>query len=247
MKALILAAGYATRLYPLTKDFPKPLLEVGGEPIINYLVEKINRLAGIDTILVITNDRFFGHFQEWSRRIQSDKRIKVLNDQTKDEKSRRGAIGDIHYTIKQEGIDEDLIVVGGDNLFDGSLDDFVNFARTKEDSPCIGLYDVGRTEDAEKYGVVYIDAENRIFDFKEKPKRPSSTLVAMCLYYFPQSKIGLIEEYMGERKDKDASGFYIEWLKDRCPVYGFIFSGRWFDIGHYEFYNEARRQFDRKG
>lgn len=248
MKALILAAGYATRLYPLTRDFPKPLLKVGRRPIIDYIVGKIEGVKEVDTIFVITNDRFFSRFQKWASALKTDKDIKIINDRTKGEKEKLGAIGDMFYALKHERIDDDLLVVGGDNLFDGSLSGFVKFAKEKGGSPCVGLYDIKSREQAKKYGVAYIDEDNKILDFKEKPKEPVSALIAMCLYYFPRARAGLIGEYMSDRKNnQDASGFYIDWLRGRCPVYGFVFSGRWFDIGHHNLYNQAKLQFAKPG
>lgn len=243
MKALILAAGYATRLYPLTKDFPKPLLKVGNRAIIDYIVEKIDRLEDIDEIIVITNDCFFSQFKDWAKTIISNKKIDILNDLTKTVIQKRGAIGDIRFTIENKLLYDDLLVIGGDNLFDGYLEDFIRFAKTKNSS-IIGIYDMKDKNIAKKYGVVKIDEENKIIDFQEKPKNPKSSLVAMCLYYFPKKKLDFIKKYLLTKTDKkDATGFYIDWLSKRNTVYGFIFGGHWFDIGHHDFYAQAKKLF----
>lgn len=243
MKALILAAGYATRLYPLTKDFPKPLLRVGNRAIIDYIIEKLERIEEIDEVIIITNDRFIPHFNDWSGGIKSNKKIKVLNDLTKTENDKRGAIGDISFAIEKEKLNDDILVIGGDNLFDWYLDDFVQFAKAKNSS-IIGAYDIKDKNAAKKYGVVKIDKENKIIDFKEKPDNPESSLVAMCLYYFPKEKLNFIKEYLLTKTDKkDATGFYIDWLSKKNTVYGFTFGGNWFDIGHHDFYAQAKKIF----
>ncbi|MDD4980756.1 MAG: nucleotidyltransferase family protein [Candidatus Omnitrophica bacterium] len=243
MKALILAAGYATRLYPLTKDYPKPLLKVGHKPIIDYIVDKIEGLDGIDEIIVVTNSKFMPLFRKWKLGLKIKKRISLVDDLTKSHADRRGAIGDMNFAISKKHLKESLLVVGGDNLFDADLKDFFSFVKSNP-HPVIGVYDIRQRQQAKKYGVVKLDAESRLIDFKEKPHKPQSTLIAMCLYYFPKEKIGLIGEYFSNKADKhDATGFYIDWLRKRVPVYGFVFDGRWYDIGDHKFYHEANKKF----
>jgi glucose-1-phosphate thymidylyltransferase len=244
MKALILAAGYATRLYPLTKDYPKPLLLIGERPIIDYIVDKINEVPEIDEIIVVTNSKFIVNFRKWAGQVKSQVKITLLDDQTHDKNDRRGAIGDMSFSIETQQIRDDLLVIGGDNLFDGSLRDFLGYVSVKKDHPIIGAYDIKEKEHAQKYGVVKIDGDQRIVDFKEKPEHPESTLVAMCLYYLPRNKLSLIREYMASKSTQhDATGFYIDWLRRKEDVYVYVFQGRWFDIGHMGFYNEAKDAF----
>ncbi|MDD5432354.1 MAG: nucleotidyltransferase family protein [Candidatus Omnitrophica bacterium] len=244
MKALILAAGYATRLYPLTKDYPKPLLHIGKRPIIDYIVDRLSQVPEIDEIIVVTNSKFIHRFQSWAEKIKTKKTLSLVDDLTKDLTDRRGAIGDTFFAIKDRKIKDDLLVVGGDNIFDGSLSDFISFAEKNKPSPVIGAYDIGKKSFAKKYGVIKVDKENKIIDFQEKPKFPKSTLVAMCLYYFPAKELRLIKEYMDSRVNKhDATGLYIDWLRKKVSVYGFVFRGRWFDIGDYKYYNEAKEEF----
>jgi glucose-1-phosphate thymidylyltransferase len=246
-KALILAAGYATRLYPLTREYPKPLLEVRGKPIIEYIAEKLNALKEIEEILVITNSKFFPHFKRWREKAGADKPLKVIDDLTKDNATRLGAVGDIYFAIEKEKIDGDLLVAGGDNIFDEGLDDFISFAKSKRESPVIGVYDIGDAKRAKKYGVIEMGRQNQVVSFKEKPKDPSSALVAMCLYYFPRQSMGLIKEYMDKgNKNSDTTGSYIDWLRKKVPVYAFVFGGRWYDIGDIKFYNEAKLRFSGK-
>ena len=246
MKALILAAGYATRLYPLTIEYPKPLLTVRHKHIIDYIIDKLETIERIDEIIVVTNSKFIARFRSWRRKHHFRKNISLVDDLTKDHDDRRGAIGDISFAVECERIKDDLLVVGGDNLFDGSLRQFLSFARTKEPYPVIGVYDIKDIREAKKYGIVKIDQKKQVIDFKEKPARPKSTLLAMCLYYFPKETLGLIREYLSGRKNKhDATGFYIDWLRKKVAVYTFVFNGRWYDIGDHKFYNEAREKFAR--
>jgi len=244
MKALILAAGYATRLYPLTKEYPKPLLEVKERPIIDYLIEKIEDIKEIDEIIVVTNSKFLPRFKKWRAQLEGKKRISLVDDLTKTHSDRLGAIGDMNFAVNKKRIKEGLLVIGGDNLFDGHLSDFLTFAKNNEPQPVIGVYDIKLKNKANNYGVVRLDKKNRVVDFEEKPKNPGSALVAMCLYYFPKEKLGFIKEYLDAQKSKnDATGFYIDWLRKQTSVYGFVFNGHWYDIGDHKFYSHAKENY----
>ncbi|MFH0762746.1 MAG: nucleotidyltransferase family protein [Candidatus Omnitrophota bacterium] len=248
IKALILAAGYATRLYPLTKEYPKPLLKVRGKPIIEYITDKLNAAGEIEEIFVITNSKFFPHFKKWQKKARINKPIKIIDDLTRDNADRLGAVGDMHFAIEQEKIGQDLLIAGGDNIFDESLDDFITFAKSKGTGSTIGVYDIKGTQKAKKYGVIGMDERNQVVAFEEKPKDPLSTLVAMCLYYFPKRSLEFIKEYMSKsNKNSDTTGSYIDWLRKKAPVYAFVFGGRWYDIGDLKFYNEAREKFSKGG
>jgi len=245
MKALILAAGYATRLYPLTKNYPKSLLKVCGKPIIEHIVDKLGRVDEVDEVIVVTNTKFAPKFRAWLREAKPQKPVSVLDDLTKTNETRRGAIGDMRFTISKKRVKDDLLVVGGDNLFDGSLNGFFSFAHKFRGAPVIGVYDIGSIANAKKYGVIKLDKNGRIVDFEEKPEKPKSSIVGMCLYYFPKEKLRLIKEYLSDKKRiKDATGLYIDWLRKRVRVYGFVFKGRWFDIGDLEFLNQAKERFN---
>ena len=243
MKAIILAAGYATRLYPLTKEYPKPLLMVRQKPIIGYILDKMAQIKEIEEIVVVTNSKFFPKFKDWQRHLEIKKPISVLDDLTKDNAHRLGAVGDMGFAIGEKNIKDDLLVVGGDNLFDGDLRDFLAFAGMHKANPAIGAYNIRIKSKAVRYGVLKIDRKNKVVDFQEKPEKPKSTLVAMCLYYFPAKRLGLIKEYLKENKRFDATGSYIDWLREKVAVYGYIFSGSWYDIGDHKFYNEAKGKF----
>lgn len=255
MKALILAAGYATRLYPLTQHMPKPLLKVAGKPIINYLIDSLEELKEIDEVFIVTNDKFFGNFKDWVKNIKFNKRpikfkprIKIINDGTKEETARIGAVGDIDFVIQKEKIRDDLLILGGDNLFTWRLNDFLKSALKNKPSLSIGLHNIGNKSLASKYGVVKIDKDRRIANFYEKPKIPDSTLVAMCLYYIPRQKIGLTAEYLkkaGSLRKNDATGNYIRWLYKKEPVFAYVFRGHWYDIGDIDSYKKADEVFTR--
>jgi len=244
MKVLVLAAGYATRLYPLTKAYPKPLLNLGDRPIIDYIIDKLEAIPEVNEIIVVTNSKFFSIFKEWAKKIKTTKKLSLVDDLTKSISDRRGAIGDMDFAIKNKHIKDDLLVIGGDNLFDADLKSFLAFAKAKGNSPVIGAYDIGKKAQANKYGVLKLDKNKKVIDFKEKPSLPKSTLVAMCLYYFPKEKLALVKEYMDDGAFKhDATGLYIDWLRKKVGVFGFVFKGRWYDIGDHKFYNKARKEF----
>jgi glucose-1-phosphate thymidylyltransferase len=244
MKALILAAGYATRLYPLTKEYPKPLLKVRNRPIIDYIIDKLDKIGSIDEIIVVTNSKFIGRFKKWKSALKSSKRITLVDDLTRNQSTRLGAIGDLNFSVTKKRIKDNLLVIGGDNIFDGSLDEFLLFSSSKANSPVIGAYDIKDIRQAKKYGVIKLDRKNKVVNFKEKPKAPKTTLVAMCLYYFPADKLKLVREYLKDRsRENDATGLYIDWLRRRVSVYGFVFNGSWYDIGDHQFYHQARVAF----
>lgn len=244
MQVLILAAGYGTRLYPLTKDTPKPLLPCNGKPIINYLLDKVKGFSGLRDITVITNDRFTKHFEQWKNAERKfPVPIRVVNDGTTTPENRLGAMGDINFVLQKNLVTEDLLVMGGDNLFDYALDGYVDFCQKVSPQATIGLYDIKDKDWAKSFGVVEVDSEKKIVSFEEKPKIPKSTLIAMCLYYIPKDSFNFISAYLKSAKSADTTGEYIRWLSQQTPVYGFKFDGKWYDIGSLEAYNEAQEDF----
>jgi len=244
MKALILAAGYGTRLYPLTKTYPKALLEAGNKPIISHIVDNLLGIKEINEIIVVTNSKFFPCFKQWAKGLRLPKALSLVDDLTNTLQGRRGAVGDMDFAIQRKRIRDDLLVIGGDNLFDGRLDEFLKFSRAHKGSPIVGGFDIKAKLLARKYGVIKLDGSCRVAEFQEKPLQPRSTLVGMCLYYFPKERLGLIREYLRKKSHKsDATGFYIDWLKDRVEVYGYVFRGRWFDIGDHKLYRKASLSF----
>lgn len=241
MKALILAAGYGTRLYPLTKETPKPLLAVKNKPILEYILRNIKD-AGISETYIITNDKFFGKISRWTKEYKSSLKIKVITDHTTSNDDRLGAIRDIEFTIKQQQISDDIVVIAGDNLFNLSLKDFIKFSLKKQQvDAVVCVYDVKDIKKASLYGITEIDENKRVMSFEEKPKEPRSTLAAMAIYYFPKKALTLISEYLSNGEKNDAPGFFLKWLSKRGRVFAYVFDGLWFDIGSIESYKEAEK------
>jgi len=248
MKVLILAAGYATRLYPLTLTTPKPLLPVAGKPMVEYVLDNLAPIAGIDRIYVVTNARFAGHFQEWADAYRANKAkldFTIVNDGSTDDSNKLGAIGDINYVLKTQIVDDDLIVVAGDNLFSQSLEEFGELCREKK-APVLALYDVGNLEEIKKYNSISTDTAGRITFFEEKPKTPTSTLTGIALYYYPKSTLPLIRQYIADGNNPDQPGRLVQWLYPRIPFYTWTVPGLWYDIGSKETLEEANKIFAKK-
>ena len=247
MKVIILAAGYATRLYPLTLTQPKPLLPVAGKPMVEYVLDNLAPIGGIDRVFVVTNAKFAGHFQTWSdnyRATKSKLNFTIVNDGSTDDTNKLGAIGDIHYVIQKENVDDDIIIVAGDNLFSDKLGDFGKFIREKN-APVLAVYDVGNLEEIKKYNSISIDAQGKITFFEEKPKNPQSTLTGIALYYYPRQTLSLIKQYIAEGNNPDQPGRLVQWLYPRTPVYTWRVPGLWYDIGSKETLEEANKIFAR--
>lgn len=240
MKAIILAAGYATRLYPLTKDRPKPLLTIRKKPIIEYIIDKLESIEQIEEIFIVTNQKFFKQFQDWLDDFPATKSIKLVNDDSVNGNERLGAIRDIDIVIKREQLAEDLLVVAGDNLFSFGLGNFIEFACKKKPQSSIGIYNLNGKFDPGKFGVVQLNGDEEIIDFQEKPTQSVSSLIATCLYFFPREKLHLISDYLSQNHQADATGHYISWLVKSDKVYGYAFNeGSWLDVGDIDAYTEA--------
>jgi glucose-1-phosphate thymidylyltransferase len=247
MKVIILAAGYATRLYPLTLTRPKPLLPVAGKPMVEHVLDNLAPIRGIDRVYVVTNAKFAGAFQTWAdqyRATKSNLDFTVVNDGTTDDKNKLGAIGDINFVLKTQNVNDDLIVVAGDNLFSEKLGAFGEFCREKN-APVLALYDVGNLEEIKKYNAISLDGEGRIKFFEEKPKHPTSTLTGIALYFYPKHTIPLIQQYIAEGNNPDQPGRLVQWLYPRTPVFTWTVPGLWFDIGSKESLEEANQIFSK--
>jgi len=242
MKLIILAAGYATRLYPLTLNQPKPLLHVAGKPMLGHVTDNLASIGDIDVVYVVTNAKFVDHFQNWADNCKQSKRFcfEVVNDGTTDESNRLGAIGDTHLVLDKHSIDEDIMVVGGDNLFSHDLFEFGEFCREKN-APVLAVYDVGDLNEIKKYNSIEVDAEGRITFFEEKPAEPKSTLTGIALYFYPKSSLPLIRQYIAEGNNPDQPGRLVQWMYQRTPFYTWKVPGLWFDVGSKETLEEANR------
>ncbi|HLG24976.1 MAG TPA: nucleotidyltransferase family protein [Candidatus Nanoarchaeia archaeon] len=241
MEAIILAAGYATRLYPLTRDTPKPLLKVAGKPIIEHIIGKIEQIKNLGRVHIVTNDKFEGNFKSWLSSFETNIPISIYNDGTKTNEDRLGAIGDIQFALDSNQIDDDILVIAGDNLFELSLADAANYFKKKK-SNVIVLYDVKSSELAKMYGVV--ETENGIVaNFEEKPLAPKSTLVSTGIYFFTKKTVPLIKKYLLQGNSADKSGSFVEWLHKRDKIYTFSTDKKWFDIGDLEQLKLADRTY----
>jgi len=242
MQLIVLAAGYATRLYPLTRDTPKPLLPVANRPMIGRVLDATAPITDIDQAIVVTNDRFAPQFDNWAATAQAPFPVAVLNDGTSSNDDRLGAIGDLHKALKDHAINEDVIVIAGDNLFTEPLGKFGKFCRGQT-TPCLGVYDVGTLDEATKYGVVDVDRNWCITNFEEKPAKPKSTLIGIALYYYPQAMLCEIDRYLAEGNNPDQPGRLIQWLYPQQTVHAWPVPGQWLDIGSHDTLSEAQEIF----
>jgi len=248
MKVIILAAGYATRLYPLTKTQPKPLLPVAGKPMVDHVLDNLTSISGIERVYIVTNAKFANHFQEWADDYRAKKArldFTIVNDGSTDDSNKLGAIGDLHLVITRERINDDIIVVAGDNLFSESLGGFGKFARQKN-APVLAVYDVGDLEEIRKYNAISMDQDGKITFFEEKPKQPKSTVTGIALYFYPRATVPTIKQYIAEGNNPDQPGRFVQWLYTRTPVYTWRVPGIWYDIGSKEALEEANRVFAKK-
>jgi len=242
MKAIILAAGYATRLYPLTKNTPKSLLEVGNRPIIDHILDKLGAISEIDEVFVVTNNKFYSNFQEWANKKDHSKKIIIVNDQTTSNDDRLGSLGDVRYVLDNKKIDDDIMVLAGDNLFDFSLEEPFNIFRNKNKSVVV-LYDVKDIELAKHYGIVEIDENNKMIDFEEKPKNPKSTLSSTGIYIYPKIVKDSLIKYLEENGQNDKAGNFLEWLHKNDEVYCSVTKERWIDIGTLDQLEKAKKEY----
>ena len=245
MNALILAAGYATRLYPLTQTKAKPLLDVAGKPMIDWVLDNLAPIPDLERVYVVTNHKFVKDFQSWAEQYRTKKpkfAIEVLDDGSTDDADKLGAIGDICLAITRYDLgSNDLIVVAGDNLFSEPLADFAQAAKASE--AMLATYDVGDLDAIKKYSSITTDSEGVITRFEEKPPKPENTIAGIALYYFSRGVIPLFTTYIAAGNNPDQPGRFIQWLYQRKPVKTFQIKGTWFDIGSKETLEEANQIF----
>jgi glucose-1-phosphate thymidylyltransferase len=235
VKAIVLAAGYGTRLRPLTDTIAKELLPVGGRPMIDWLLEKVEAVPEVDEIHVVTNAVKAPAFAEWS----AGRDVQIHDDATISNDDRLGAIGDVAFVLDRTGIDDDLLVIAGDNLFDYSVAELVRFWSGKGVASAVAVRDVESLELAAMYGVVDLDSDDRIVGFVEKPAEPASTLCATAAYVYHREHVPLIRCYLAEGNGPDQPGRLVEWLHAREPVYAWVFHEEWRDVGDPEQLLEA--------
>ena len=241
MKCLILAAGYATRLYPLTENFPKPLLKVGDKTILDWLVDDIAASGVVDEFVVISNHKFAHHFEEWAA-TKGDVRVTVVDDGTMSNETRLGAVMDIQFAIDKLGLDSDMLVIAGDNVLDFSLQKFVRYAADKGTS-CIMRYYEPEEKRLRKCGVVTIDDADRIVRMAEKPAEPESNWCCPPFYYYTRDDARLVAKGIEAGCGTDAPGSYIAWLCTQAPVHAMEMPGSRYDIGNLESYAKVQETY----
>lgn len=232
MKCILLCAGYATRLFPLTENFPKALLEVGERPLLDYILDEVNSLEQVDEIYLVTNAKYTPHFEAWAKEKNNIKPITVFNDGTSTNDDRLGAIGDINYTIEKAKIDDDILVMATDNLFSFKLKDFIDFYNQKKSvAICVKKE---KYDNLKRLGVVETDEDMRVVGFEEKPAEPKGEYAATAIYMYNKEIIPVFKKYIDEGNNVDAPGNFIAYLYKKEPVYGYVFDGEWYDVGTHE-------------
>jgi len=243
MKALILAAGYGTRLHPLTRDLPKALLDVGGRTVLDRLVDQVKVIPGLDEIVLVTNDRFLEQFNSWAAEFGGPTPVRVISDGSTTNETRLGAIADIHLVLgNEECTDDDWLIVAGDNLV--AYDLAPHFERFRSiEKPLLMVRRIEGEVPAKRYSEVTTDEEGMILTFREKPETPVSDLSATCCYFFPPQLRDWCQQYLEEGGNPDAPGYFLEWLHSRVSLAAARISGTWFDIGDVESLETARAAF----
>lgn len=244
MKCILLCAGYATRLYPLTKNFPKALLEIGDKPLLNYIVEEVNTIEEVDEIYVITNNKYYEPFDKWAKELNNIVPIEVINDGTNSNDDRLGAIGDIIYTIEKKNIDEDLLIIAGDNLFTYPLKGVYDYYKQKNSSVicCKELDDI---ELLRKFAVAQIDETDKVLDIEEKPENPKSNLGVYATYFYPKEILKYFKQFKEEGLKLDAPGNFVVYLYQKEDVYAYKFDGICYDVGNLETYKEVNEIYSK--
>ena len=240
MKCLILAAGYATRLYPLTENFPKPLLKVGDKTILDWLVDDIDLSGDVDEYIVISNHKFAHHFEEWAA--TKPQNITVVDDGTSTNETRLGAVKDIQFAIDTLHLDDDMLVIAGDNVLDFSLTKFVEYAKEKGTSAIMRYYEAN-DQKLLKTGVVTIDSDDRILLMTEKSPNPATHWCTPPFYFYTREDARLVQKGIESGCGTDAPGSYIAWLCTQTPVHAMEMPGSRYDIGNLASYEEVQRTY----
>lgn len=240
MKCLILAAGYATRLYPLTENFPKPLLDVRGKTILDWLIDDIDSLGEVDEYVVISNHKFAHHFESWAK--SKAQKITVVDDGTSTNETRLGAVCDIQFAIDALSLDDDMIIIAGDNVLDFSLTKFIGYAKEKKTSAIMRYYEP-ELKKLQKSGVVTIDESDLVLEMTEKSLTPASNWCCPPFYFYTREDARLVKEGIAEGCGTDAPGSYIAWLCKKTKVHAMQMPGKRYDIGNLESYEQVKKDY----
>lgn len=245
MDVLVLCGGFAKRLEPITLFIPKPLLPVGGRPILDHIVDDLGK-CDVERIIISVNRKFEDQFQHWASMKRASgfgKKIELVVEPTADEGNKFGAIRGIQYAIEKAGVHDDLVVIAGDNLYDSSVSKAILSFKESGRRPTIYVHDVGSTEEAKRFGIVEVGTDGIIKSFEEKPENPSSSLASTGIYVYPKELLGKFGEYLSEKNNPDAPGYFLQWLIKKTAVSAVVNEGEWFDIGTLETYSKVYSQF----
>lgn len=247
MKVLLLNAGYATRLYPLTENMPKSLLPLGKRCIIDYIMDSIDELSDVSEVILISNSKFAKQFRDWADSLDRTGKapISVLDDGTDSPDNMRGAIGDIKFAIEEKKIDEDICIMAGDNIFTYDINEMYKFFREKDSDTLVAIH-VPEKHQLQKLAVAILDDEGKILDMTEKPKEPKSNWGIYATYFYKRDTIKLIDTYLEEGNSPDAPGNFPSWLYKRQPVYAYKAQGDCIDIGTLENYEKTKKDYENK-
>ncbi|MCR5617389.1 MAG: nucleotidyltransferase family protein [Clostridiales bacterium] len=247
MKVLLLNAGYATRLYPLTENMPKSLLPLGKKLIIDYILDSIDSLSDVSEIILISNSKFASMFQDWADSLDRTGKapICVLDDGTNSPDNMRGAIGDIKFAIDEKKIDEDICIMAGDNIFTYDINEMYGFFKQKKYDTLVAI-NVPEKHQLQKLAVAILDDDGMILDMTEKPEEPKSHWGIYATYFYKRDTIKLIDTYLEEGNSPDAPGNFPSWLYKKCPVYAYKATGDCIDIGTLENYEKTKKEYENK-
>lgn len=242
MKAIVLSAGYATRLYPLTLNTPKGLLPIGKKSILDFITDEIEKIDIIDEMFIISNHKFYENFYNWSKTRETRLKLTVFDDNTTDDSNKLGAIGDIWYTIEKGKIDDDLLIVAGDNFFTFDLRDYIDFYK-KVGGDTILVKELDSIEDLRRFANAVLDENSQVTYMEEKPRNPKTNIGVYASYIYKKETLPLIGEYLRDGNNPDAPGFFPSWLYTKKPVYAYKFEGECYDIGTPQSYKEVCEKF----
>ena len=237
MKAIILAAGYATRLHPLTLNRSKALLPINGKPIIDYIIDELNEIRAIDKIYVIVNELFYKDFYAWKKTLKCET-VEIINDNTMSDQTKLGAIGDIDLCIKQKDINDDTLIIAGDTFFSFELKDFYDFFK-KYKKDCVCVEQIEDKSKLQNFAVASLDGD-KIVELIEKPKNPKSDMAVFAIYIYKKETVAMFSEYLNQGNTPDAPGHFVEWLYKKQDVLGYKVAGNCFDIGTLDGYNQVQ-------
>jgi glucose-1-phosphate thymidylyltransferase len=247
MKAIVLAAGFATRMFPLTRDRAKPLLDVGGRPVIDWLASRLEALPAVDELIVVTNDRFHADFEAWAATHDGRVPLRVLNDGTRNDSDKLGAIGDLALAVNSiEDRDAPLVVAAGDNLIHFDLAPFAERFEGESERPLLLVREIKGEVPPGRYSEVVLDGVGGVASFREKPADPKSPLFAICLYFLPANVRADLDDYLAQDSNHDAPGYWLQWLSGRRSLGAARLAGEWHDIGNLETLERARIAFARQ-